>query len=85
MHVAFALMLGVVMARVVRRRWARMLWLSYAPVVTFVVVATANHWWIDGFLGAAVAAVSAVCARELFARARPHVWAWNPQAGTALP
>ena len=85
MHVAFSLMLGVTMAQMVRRRWAKALWYAYSPVVTFVVIATANHWWIDGFLGAAVALVSAVCARELFARARPEVWAWNPQAGTALP
>jgi len=85
MHVAFSLMLGVTMAQMVRRRWAKALWYAYSPMVTFVVIATANHWWIDGFLGAAVALVSAVCARELFARARPEVWAWNPQAGTALP
>ena len=85
MHVAFSLMLGVTMARMARRRWAQALWYLYSPVVTFVVIATANHWWIDGFLGATVAAVSAVAARELFARARPEVWAWNPQAGTALP
>ena len=85
MHVAFSLMLGVTMARMTRRRWAQALWYAYSPVVTFVVIATANHWWIDGFLGAAVAAVSAVCARELFARARPEVWAWNPQHGAALP
>ena len=32
MHVAFALMLGVAMAKIVRRRWARALWLAYAPV-----------------------------------------------------
>ena len=38
------------------------LWYAYSPVVTFVVIATANHWWLDGFLGAAVAAVSAVAA-----------------------
>src|SRR5918992_4128309 len=85
MHVAFALMLGVTMARMSRRRWAKALWLAYAPVVTFVVVATANHWWIDGFLGAVVALVSAVCAHGLFARARPEVWAWNVPPRPALP
>ncbi len=79
MHVAFALMLGVTMAHIVRRRWARALWLAYAPVVTFVVVVTANHWWLDGFLGAVVALVSALCAHGVFARARPEVWAWNVQ------
>ena len=85
MHVAFSLMLGMTMVQIVRRRWAKALWYAYSPVVTFVVIATANHWWIDGFLGAAVAAVSAVCARELFARARPEVWAWNARAEAALP
>jgi PAP2 superfamily protein len=85
MHVAFSLMLGVTMAQMTRRRWAQALWYAYSPLVTFVVIATANHWWIDGFLGAAVALVSAVCAHTLFARARPGVWAWNPQPGTALP
>jgi membrane-associated phospholipid phosphatase len=77
MHVAFALMLGLTMAQVVRRRWAKVLWWSYSPLVTFVVIATANHFWVDAFLGAAVAAVSAVCADRLFARARPEVWAWD--------
>jgi membrane-associated phospholipid phosphatase len=85
MHVAFALMLGVTMARMTRRRWAQVLWLAYAPVVTFVVVVTANHWWLDGFLGAVVALVSAICAHGLFARARPEVWAWNVPPRPALP
>jgi hypothetical protein len=85
MHVAFSLMLGVTMAHLVRRPWAKALWYAYCPMVTFVVIATANHFWIDGFLGAAVAAVSAACAWSLFARARPEAWAWNTHAGTALP
>jgi hypothetical protein len=86
MHVAFSLMLGVTMARMTRRRWAQVLWYAYSPVVTFVVVATANHWWLDGFLGAVVALVAAVSAHALFARARPEVWAWNSrQPAAALP
>jgi hypothetical protein len=47
--------------------------------VTFVVIATANHWWLDAFFGALVAAVAAGCAHGVFARARPHAWAWDPQ------
>ncbi len=62
MHVAFALMLGLSLARIARRRWARVLWCTYPAVVSFVVVATANHWWFDAFLGAAVAGVAAVAA-----------------------
>jgi hypothetical protein len=40
-------------------------------------VATANHWWLDAFLGAVTAAVAAACAHGLFARVRPEVWAWD--------
>ena len=77
MHVAFALMLGIPMAGLVRRRWARTLWLVYPLVVSAVVVVTANHWWLDGALGAAVAAVAAYAAGGL-ARVRPHAWAFRP-------
>jgi membrane-associated phospholipid phosphatase len=79
MHVAFALMLGLPMSRMVKRSWARYLWLFYPALVTFVVVATANHWWLDAFLGALTALASAYVA-QLFARARPQVWAWRPIA-----
>jgi hypothetical protein len=77
MHVGFALMLGLTMAKIVRRNWARALWIAYPAVVSFVVVATANHWWMDAFLGALTAAVAAAGAAGIFARARPDVWAWN--------
>ena len=81
MHVAFALMLGVPMA-VMSRRWiAKVAWSVYPALVTFVVVATANHWWFDAFTGALVAAVAAVAAL-LFARWRPAAWAW-PQPAVA--
>ena len=79
MHVGFALMLGVPMAGLVRSRWARGLWLAYPLLVSFVVVVTANHWWLDAALGAAVAAVSAYAAGGL-ARVRPQVWAFRPAA-----
>jgi membrane-associated phospholipid phosphatase len=83
MHVAFSLMLGMTMAQIVRRRWAKVLWYAYSPLVTFVVIATANHWWVDAVLGAATAAVSALAAHALLARARPDAWAWPPVPRTA--
>jgi hypothetical protein len=82
MHVAFALMLGMPMAYMARRRWIKLLWSSYPLLVTFVVVATANHWWFDAFTGALTAAVSAVIA-VLFARWRPAAWSLGPQARPA--
>jgi PAP2 superfamily len=83
MHVAFALMIGLTMVQIARRRVAQVLWWAYAPVVTFVVIATANHWWLDAFLGALVAAVSAAAARGFFARVRPDVWAWDARQPAA--
>jgi hypothetical protein len=82
MHVAFALMLGVPMARMARRAWVKTLWLLYPGLVTFVVVATANHWWFDAFTGALTAGIAALAAMA-FARARPAAWAWMP--GTPAP
>jgi hypothetical protein len=84
MHVAFALMLSVPMIRMTRRLWVKLLWSAYAPIVTMVVVVTANHWVFDAFTGALVAAVSALAAQTVFARVRPRAWAWAP-AEEALP
>ena len=70
MHVAFALMLGVPMASHGRgARWAKALWRAYPALVSFVVVATANHWWLDAFAGAVTAAVAAACAARRCSRA----------------
>ncbi|MDQ4041431.1 MAG: phosphatase PAP2 family protein [Actinomycetota bacterium] len=78
MHVAFALMLGWPLARLVKRRVFKVIWFLYPFLVTFVVVATGNHFWMDAFLGALVAGVSAYVAQAFLARARPGVWAFSP-------
>jgi len=83
MHVCFALMLAFPMARMVRRRWAAVLWRLYPLVITWVVLATANHWWTDAALGALTAAVSAGFAAGFFARVRPDAWAWDRATATA--
>jgi hypothetical protein len=76
MHVCFALMIGVPLARLVKNRFARAFWAVYPLLVVFVIVATANHFLADAFLGAATAGVSAYAAAWL-ARARPQVWAFS--------
>jgi len=82
MHVAFALMIAIPAVKLVRPRVLKVLWAIYPAVVTFVVVVTANHFWLDVALGALVAAVSAFTAKEAFARARPEVWSWRDRLGT---
>ena len=77
MHVAFALMIALPAVKLVKSPLAKALWAVYPAVVTFVVVATANHFWLDAAFGVAVAAASAWMASAAFARARPEAWAWR--------
>jgi membrane-associated phospholipid phosphatase len=70
-------MLGLPLARLVKPRALKVAWLLYPLIVTFVVVSTGNHWWLDAFLGALTAAFSAYVADRLLARARPHAWAFG--------
>jgi hypothetical protein len=85
MHVAFALIVGWPVARLVRPRVLKLAWSLYPLLVTFVVVATGNHFLMDAVLGALTAGVSALAAQRLLARARPEAWAFHPahRAGAA--
>ncbi|HSZ12940.1 MAG TPA: phosphatase PAP2 family protein [Solirubrobacteraceae bacterium] len=76
MHVAFALMIGWTLARLVRWRVVRVMWLLYPFLMTFVIVVTANHFIVDAMLGALTAAASAYAASWM-ARARPHAWRFS--------
>jgi hypothetical protein len=82
MHVAFALMIGWPLARLVRNRAVRVLWLVYPFLMAFVIVVTANHFIFDALLGALTAGASAYGASWL-ARARPQVWRFGAPAGAA--
>ncbi len=82
MHVAFALLIGWPLARLVRWRALRVLWLLYPLLMAFVIIATANHFILDAILGALTAGVSAYGARWL-ARARPAVWRFSPAPAPA--
>jgi hypothetical protein len=79
MHVAFALMIGWPLAKLVRNRVVSVLWLLYPFLMTFVIVVTANHFIADAVLGALTAGASAYGARWL-ARARPAVWRFSAVA-----
>jgi hypothetical protein len=72
-HVAWAAIIGVgiVVASSSKWRW----WALAHPFVTMiVVVVTGNHFWLDGVVGVAVAAVAVLFERQvraLFTRIRP--------------
>ena len=76
MHVAFALMIAIPAIKLVRARGLKVVWAAYPLLVTFVVLVTANHFWLDAAFGAMVAAVSAWAASSALARARPEAWGW---------
>lgn len=58
LHVGWALIVAIGVIRTTRSRW-RWWWLLY-PVCTFtVVVGTANHYWLDGLVAAAIVGVTA--------------------------
>jgi membrane-associated phospholipid phosphatase len=77
MHVAFALMIALPAISLVSHRTLKVLWALYPLLVTFVVVVTANHYWIDALLGAMVAGAAAWVAKSALGRARPEAWAWH--------
>jgi membrane-associated phospholipid phosphatase len=59
LHSADALIVGVTMALVVRRTWAKALWLAWPLWVWISVMGTGNHFWLDIAAGIAVAATAA--------------------------
>jgi membrane-associated phospholipid phosphatase len=86
MHCAFALMVGLSAAKLSRHWYTRVLWALWPALIVWVVIVTGNHYWVDAALGAAVAALSALTAQWLLARARPQAWAWrtgSPQEAEA--
>jgi hypothetical protein len=76
MHVAFALMIAIPAIKLVKSPVLKALWSIYPAIVTFVVVATANHFWLDAAFGVVVAGASAWVASAAFARVRPEAWGW---------
>jgi len=58
-HVAFALLVGWLLARQGRAMILRGAGVAYPVVVTLTVLATANHLWLDALAGVLVAAAGA--------------------------
>lgn len=83
MHVAFALMVAVSAVILVRSRPLKLVWALYPVLVTFVVMVTGNHFWLDAVFGAMVAAAAAYAAHAWLARARPEAWGFRPRVGEA--
>jgi hypothetical protein len=58
MHVAWAVLVGYYTWRISPSRW-RYLGPAHAVITVFVVVATGNHWWLDGVVAVAILSICA--------------------------
>ncbi|MEV6673657.1 phosphatase PAP2 family protein [Streptomyces sp. NPDC051162] len=63
LHVGWALWCGVVMYRYGRTPWAKIAGVVYPLSITFVVMGTANHYFLDAVAGAAVMGVGFLLAK----------------------
>ncbi len=79
MHIGFSSIIAGTAFSIVKNPVVRYLWLLYPLVVFFVIVLTANHYWIDAAAGLFVAISSALVAKFALAPVRPHQWAFNPE------
>lgn len=59
LHIAWSSWCAIVMWRLTRRRWARVLLALYPAATLFCIVVTGNHFWIDGVGGLLALAVGA--------------------------
>jgi membrane-associated phospholipid phosphatase len=64
LHAMDALIVGIVMAGVVRSRLAKMLWLAWPAWVAFAVISTGNHYWLDVIAGFALALLTGYALRK---------------------
>lgn len=78
MHVGLALIFSWSLALLVGPRPLKALLFAYPLLMTYVVVASGNHYWIDALFGA-FAAAAAAGAAALLARANPD-WAFGGPA-----
>ena len=78
MHVAFSMIFAWSLALLVRPRPLKAILFAYPLVMTYVVVASGNHFWLDAVFGAIVAAAAAGIAL-LAARLNPD-WSFGREA-----
>ncbi len=76
MHVGLSVILAWSLAMLVRPPALRVLFFAYPLLMTFVVVASGNHFWLDAVFGLLTAAL-AIGVALLLARLNP-AWSFAP-------
>ncbi len=86
LHVGWAVLVGVAAVAIGSSRW-RWLVLAHPVLTVLAVVATANHWWLDGVVAAMILGVAYLVVRLIEAgwqRAR-LVWQGTEEVEVAPP
>lgn len=82
MHVGYSFLFGLTLFWLLRPspwRWLAFLW----PIgMLFTVMATSNHWWLDG-VGGATAVLLGLAIVSRLAGPYPRPWEWSGRAGRA--
>jgi len=65
LHFGYALLVGVTLATLARRRFVRVIGWSYPVVMLFVIVGTGNHFFFDAAAGALAIGAGYLTARRL--------------------
>jgi membrane-associated phospholipid phosphatase len=65
LHAMDALIVGIVMFGLVRSRIAKALWLSWPIWVSFAVISTGNHYWLDVVAGFVIALATGYALRRI--------------------
>jgi membrane-associated phospholipid phosphatase len=58
LHAADALVVGVILASVVKNPFGKAVWLLWPAWVWFAVMATGNHFWLDVLAGIVLAVIA---------------------------
>jgi PAP2 superfamily protein len=82
MHVGLATIFGFTLARLSRPLALKVAFACYPLLMTFVVISTGNHFWLDAAAGALTAAL-ALGAATLLSRVKPAEWSLLPAPAEA--
>lgn len=84
LHLTWSTWCAFALASVSRRGWVKAAWFVYPAITLFVVMATANHWFLDAVGGWAVLALGwGVAGWGVAGGRRPRTGGRRPRAGAA--
>ena len=85
MHIGWSLWVAIVVVLLARRTWVRVLGALYPIGTLFVIIGTANHFFLDA-IGGVVACLGGILLARLLTRRRvlPPLRKWNPKSVAAL-